>query len=169
MVLIEIKSLESVRGNCWMPNSIFVLHKLNRLVARQCPTTKCLWTIKVGLRWGETTELWRPPSSVTRWWNKMLPNFPQKWPRTFYIIVTLLEIALNVTKIFGLFLWENLLLRACKNRPIWSHCRPLIYCTPGTAFLYVRTGIELGVPLMISAFEVEVCFSRPLGYSDNPA
>ena len=63
--------------------------------------------------------------SVTRWWNKKLSNFlpkvPKKLPHTFYIIVTLLEKAPKVTKMFGLLLRENLLPWTCKNRPIWSH------------------------------------------------
>ena len=42
-------------------------------------------------------------TSVIRWWNKKLPNFSQNCPKsshTFYIIVTSLEIAQKVTKLF---------------------------------------------------------------------
>ena len=61
--------------------------------------------------------------SVTRWWNKKLPNFPRKLPKklphTFYTIVILLVIAQKGTKIVGLLLWDNMSPRTCKNRPIW--------------------------------------------------
>ena len=46
---------------------------------------------------------WSVVSSVTRWWNKKLPNFSQYCPKSsLYLKVILFKIALKFTKIFGL-------------------------------------------------------------------
>ena len=62
-------------------------------------------------------------TSVTRWWNKQLPNFYQYCPKSrriiFYVKVVLFKIAQTFSKIIGLFLKENLW---PKEHPIWSHC-----------------------------------------------
>ena len=82
----------------------------------------------------------------TRWWNKKVPNFDQKLPKkylhTFYMKVTLLELAQKVTKIFGLLLWDNLLPRTCKNRQIWSHWSGLSVLLVREALLAARMRLE---------------------------
>ena len=54
-------------------------------------------------------------------------NIAQKGSQIiFYIKGVLFKIAQKFTRIFGLLLQENLLLRRSKNRPIWSHWSQLM-------------------------------------------
>ena len=70
--------------------------------------------------------------SVTRCWNKKLPNFFQKLPKTLPLQFELkINGFLNCPKshqTFGLLSNENLLTRSSKNRPICSHCSQQTFC-----------------------------------------
>ena len=83
-----------------------------------------VWTFigKILLHWAN----FHCDNYVTRWWNKKLPNFfppeiAQKVATHFLHNSDIIRNSQKVTKIFWLLLWDNLLPRTCKNRPIWSH------------------------------------------------
>ena len=65
------------------------------------------WQLKIENKHGRGRIVLKFTDSVTRWWNKKLPNFPQKVATYFFITVPLNEIAQQITKILGLLLWDR--------------------------------------------------------------
>ena len=91
-------------------------------------------------------------------WNEIkscliFPNIGQKLPNYCYMKVVLFKISKKVTKIFGLLLWEILLPRRTKNRPIWSHCSRTQPQQRLHHFLFIRRRalILLAAPAMAMA------------------
>ena len=64
--------------------------------------------------------------SVTRWWNKKLPNFPQKVATHFLHNRDIIRNSPKGNQIFWLLLWTNLLPRTCKSCQIWSHLTSML-------------------------------------------
>ena len=66
-------------------------------------------------------------ANVTRCWNKSSPKFPPKSIHSsFYLKSGIFKLAQKVNQKFGLLLYDYLLTKTLKNRPIWSHCKNVV-------------------------------------------